>query len=327
MLPLVHVGRKSLADYATLVSRGLMQELRRLAEPLQGRRVVHVSATAFGGGVAEINYTLVPLMADVGLDVEWRIIHGDGRVLQRDEGDSQRAAGRRTVADGRGARGVRPVQRGKRRGVRRRRLRRRDRPRPTADRARSSTFRHGARNGCGAAISTSPRRIPTSSTCCCRRCAATTPRSSTCANTLPPPRASPTCTSGRRRSIRLLRRTWRLSPEDASYIVDQFGVDLERPLLTQVSRFDPWKDPLGVIDAYRLVKRDVPGDPARAGRIDGARRPGRLGLLQAHRRARGRRSGHAHPQQHEQRRRARGQRVPGALARRRCRSRSGRASA
>ena len=42
-----------------------------------------------------------------------------------------------------------------------------------------------------------------------------------------------------------------LSPEDAAYIVDQFGIDVERPLLTQVSRFDPWKDPLGVIDAYR----------------------------------------------------------------------------
>ena len=50
-----------------------------------------------------------------------------------------------------------------------------------------------------------------------------------------------------------------LSPEDAAYIVDQFGIDVERPLLTQVSRFDPWKDPLGVIDAYRLVKEEHPG--------------------------------------------------------------------
>ena len=49
-----------------------------------------------------------------------------------------------------------------------------------------------------------------------------------------------------------------LSPEDAAYIVDQFGIDVERPLLTQVSRFDPWKDPLGVIDAYRAVKEQVP---------------------------------------------------------------------
>ena len=49
-----------------------------------------------------------------------------------------------------------------------------------------------------------------------------------------------------------------LSREDAAYIVDQFGIDVTRPLLTQVSRFDPWKDPLGVIDAYRLVKERIP---------------------------------------------------------------------
>ena len=50
-----------------------------------------------------------------------------------------------------------------------------------------------------------------------------------------------------------------LSREDAAYILDQFGIDVERPLLTQVSRFDPWKDPLGVIDAYRQVKKKFPG--------------------------------------------------------------------
>ncbi len=37
---------------------------------------MHVSATAFGGGVSEILYTLVPLMKDVGLDVEWQVIYG-----------------------------------------------------------------------------------------------------------------------------------------------------------------------------------------------------------------------------------------------------------
>src|SRR5438477_2612535 len=76
MLQLVNAGHKSLADYATIATRGLMAEIRRLAEPLAGKRVVHLSATAFGGGVAEINYTLIPLMVDAGLDVEWRIIQG-----------------------------------------------------------------------------------------------------------------------------------------------------------------------------------------------------------------------------------------------------------
>jgi trehalose synthase len=50
-----------------------------------------------------------------------------------------------------------------------------------------------------------------------------------------------------------------LSPDDAAYIVDQFGIDVERPLIVQVSRFDPWKDPLGVIDAFRLTRKDHPG--------------------------------------------------------------------
>ena len=53
-----------------------MEQLKALAEPLAGKRVLHLSATAFGGGVAEILYTLVPLMRDAGLDTEWRVIHG-----------------------------------------------------------------------------------------------------------------------------------------------------------------------------------------------------------------------------------------------------------
>src|SRR5919202_1619698 len=76
MLQPVNTGKKSLNDYATIATRGLMDEIRRPASPLQGRRVLHVSATAFGGGVAEINYTLVPLMQDAGLETEWRVIRG-----------------------------------------------------------------------------------------------------------------------------------------------------------------------------------------------------------------------------------------------------------
>ena len=49
MLQLVNTGHKSLADYGTIVSRGLMEEIKRLAAPLQGLRVLHLSATAFGG--------------------------------------------------------------------------------------------------------------------------------------------------------------------------------------------------------------------------------------------------------------------------------------
>ena len=76
MLQPVAVGTKTLADYTHIVGRPLVEEIRELAEPLKGRRIVHVSATAFGGGVSEILYTLVPLMRDVGLEVEWQVIYG-----------------------------------------------------------------------------------------------------------------------------------------------------------------------------------------------------------------------------------------------------------
>src|SRR5687767_7607247 len=76
MLQPVAVANKSLADYTHIVGRPLVEEIRELAEPLKGRRVVHLSATAFGGGVAEILYTLIPLMRDIGLEVEWQVIYG-----------------------------------------------------------------------------------------------------------------------------------------------------------------------------------------------------------------------------------------------------------
>ncbi len=76
MLQPVAVGNKTLADYTHICGRELIDEIRELAEPLQGQRVVHISATAFGGGVSEILYTLVPLMRDVGLDCEWQVIYG-----------------------------------------------------------------------------------------------------------------------------------------------------------------------------------------------------------------------------------------------------------
>ena len=76
MLQPVPVGHKTLADYTHLVGRPLVEEIRELAKELEGLRVLHLSATAFGGGVSEILYTLIPLMNDVGIEAEWQVILG-----------------------------------------------------------------------------------------------------------------------------------------------------------------------------------------------------------------------------------------------------------
>ena len=70
-------ARRSSATTPPSPRTGSCRQILELAEPLQGKRVLHLSATAFGGGVAEILYTLVPLMRDAGLEAEWRIIHGE----------------------------------------------------------------------------------------------------------------------------------------------------------------------------------------------------------------------------------------------------------
>ncbi len=94
MLQEVALGQKSLADYTHLVGRELVESIRELAGPLEGKRVLHVSATAFGGGVSEILYTIVPLMRDVGLDAHWNVILGPRGVLQRHQAHAQLAPGR-----------------------------------------------------------------------------------------------------------------------------------------------------------------------------------------------------------------------------------------
>ena len=49
-----------------------------------------------------------------------------------------------------------------------------------------------------------------------------------------------------------------LPPEMCRLALGWLGLDIDKPIITQVSRFDSWKDPLGVIAAYRLVRRHVP---------------------------------------------------------------------
>ena len=107
-----------------------------------------------------------------------------------------------------------------------------------------------------------------------------------------------------------------LSAEDAAYIVDQFGIDVKRPLITQVSRFDPWKDPLGVIEAWRVVRESHPD--VQLALVGSMAHDDPEGWEYYNRTvARGRRRpGHLHPLEPQQRRLGRGERVPGALGRR-----------
>jgi trehalose synthase len=255
-LQTVNVGSKLLGDYVTIATRGLMNQSRALSQPLAGKRVLHLSATAFGGGVAEILYTLVPLMRDAGLETEWRIIHGQDeffdvtkaihnglqgaqRSLTADEQETFRRYNRENAEALEGEFDFVIVHD----------------PQPAGmiEHAREASQRWIWR--CHIDLSTPnaevldflrPWLASYDATVFHRQ--AYVPRS----NGLPPAYIWPPAIDP------LTPKNMALSSEDAAYIVDQFGIDVERPLVSQISRFDPWKDPLGVIEGWRLLRARHP---------------------------------------------------------------------
>jgi trehalose synthase len=71
-----------LSDYSAIVGQKVVDEIRELGERLGGAKVIHVNSTRVGGGVAEILEKLVPLLRDCGLDAEWLVIRGDEKFFR-----------------------------------------------------------------------------------------------------------------------------------------------------------------------------------------------------------------------------------------------------
>jgi trehalose synthase len=258
MLPIVNVGSKSLADYATISGRGLMAEIQRLAEPLEGKRILHLSATAFGGGVAEINYTLVPLMKSAGLAADWRIIKGQDEFFNVTkmihnalQGNPQGlTSDEQRIFHEYNAQNAEELDDSEYDFI----IVHDPQPAAMIDHFPGSAARWIWR--CHIDLSTPNEDVlgvllPSLARydAAIFHVPAYVPRS----DDLPeafiwPPAIDP-----------LTPKNMALSAEDAAYIVDQFGIDVDRLLITQVSRFDPWKDPLGVIDSFRLVREQHQG--------------------------------------------------------------------
>jgi trehalose synthase len=258
LLQEVALGQKSLTDYTHIVGKELTEQIRQLSEPLKGKRVLHVSATAFGGGVSEILYTLVPLMRDVGVDAHWHVIFGKEEFYNAtkllhnslqgaeetlsdeqwelfDEINAMNAEGLQGEWDVVIVHDPQPI--GLLRGAK--------------EKGKHWVWR------CHIDLST--------------------PNPAPIARLLPMIEeydASvwhledyvPNGMGRHREDVRicppaidpLSPKNMAFSPEDAAFVCRQFGIDVDRPLITQVSRFDPWKDPIGVIDAYREVTEQVP---------------------------------------------------------------------
>lgn len=71
-----------LSEYASLVGEDVIHHLHQLARPLRGMKVVHVNSTRSGGGVAEILHRMIPMKQELGIDAVWEVITGDAPFFQ-----------------------------------------------------------------------------------------------------------------------------------------------------------------------------------------------------------------------------------------------------
>ncbi len=262
MLDRVPLLEKDLDQYAAIVGDDAVDRIRSLAEPLRGARVLHLNATPYGGGVAELLATHVPLLRSVGLDAEWQVMNGsddffavtkqvhnalqgahidwtpemqrtylekllDNALLIEGEydfvvaHDPQPAALLSFLGDS-------PVNRPETRWVWRCHIDLTDADPTVWEFFRPHVERYDA------SVWTMPAFVPKSL------------QMDTVV--FAPPCIDP-----------LSVKNLDLPEPFVVEICRQYGIDPNRPLVCQISRFDPWKDPVGVIEAYRAVREQIPG--------------------------------------------------------------------
>jgi trehalose synthase len=257
----VPVLERNLDDYLDIVGAEVVDRIRERAEPLRGARVLHVNATAYGGGVAELLATHVPLLRSVGIDADWQVMHGSDeffavtksvhnalqgadiewtpqmqriyleKVLDNSllfEGqydfvvihDPQPAALLSFLRQSVGA------ETADTRWIWRCHIDLTDANPTVWEFFRPFVEIHDA------SVWTMAEFIPDSLEMGGVLCA--------------PPSIDP-----------LSVKNLDLAMPFCNELARQYGVDIHRPIVCQVSRFDPWKDPVGVIEAFRLVRERV----------------------------------------------------------------------
>ena len=263
MLLRVNYPSVSLDDYSALLPRQLLDELTRLAHRFRGLRFVHANSTAQGGGVAEILQSLVPLMNALGVPTERIVVSpeqpeffqvtkrihnllqgADGSLSTEELEVYYRCVGE--VAEDIAARELEaevwflhdpqllPLASllPKRNGETRIWVCHIDLTAPNPGVLGQLTPLTAHYDGLAFSL---PEFVPPG------------------INGHPPHYVTPPSIDP------LTEKNRPMDGAEARRIIAAMGIDPDRPLVTQVSRFDYWKDPWGVVDAYRQARQQVPG--------------------------------------------------------------------
>ncbi len=242
-----------LRDYAPIVGESTIEELSLLADRMKGKTILNINSTPVGGGVAEILVRMLPLLHDLGVNARWDVIKGNERFFQitkkihnslhgtddsinRDEFDffievnRQNAKELRLDADIVFIHDPQPIalveekQRIGNKWIWRCHIDFTEPKKETWDFLKAFIENYDCVVFSAPAFS----------------------RPLSVRQVLISPSIDP-----------LSDKNKELPPDQINSVCDRFGVDRRRTIITQISRFDYLKDPVGVIKAYRMVKEHL----------------------------------------------------------------------
>jgi trehalose synthase len=239
-----------LEAYREIAPQGSVEFLFRMAEKVQGKKIIHVNSTKLGGGVAEILRSLVPLLQSVGLDAQWEVITGNEEFFSTTKAFHNALQGQEQK--------IPPAMLQNYLEVNRENAKHLSLgadfvvihdPQPAAlIESRPPKGKWIWR--CHIDVSQPQRKVWDFLRQFVVNYDATIFSLPRFAQRLPIPQfliyPSIDPLSDKNRD---------LTPEEQQGILRRLKVSLDKPMLLQVSRFDRFKDPLGVIQAYRLVKK------------------------------------------------------------------------
>ncbi len=244
----------TLDDYRKIIGDEKIDEIMREAEPLRGKYVAHVNSTFYGGGVAEILDSLVYLMNQVGIKAGWRLIKGIPSFFDITKSFHNGCQGANTTL----TKKVKEIYEG--------------------TNFHNSTFMHLDKND--AVIIHDPQVLPL-----IKFYKKNQPWIWRCHIDITKPNKklwnylkhfinlydemiiSDECY--RKEDIKipqtiimpsinpLNERNKRVSKQKARSILSEHGIKFDKPIISQISRFDVWKDPIGVIDSFRKTRKRV----------------------------------------------------------------------
>jgi trehalose synthase len=250
-------NKSILKEYTEIAGRDVVEHLRQLAKPLRGVRFVHVNSARVGGGVAEILHKIVPLMQELGIDVSWEVISGDSTFYQCTKAFHNAMQGNQVNIPESYLRGYEATNSETAENLRKV-LQEADivvihDPQPAAliryipDRKGKWVWR------CHIDASRPFRAIWKYLRDFVGQYDASIFSLARFAQRLPHPvyLIAPSIDPLHEKNIEL-------DDGEVKEISARFEIDPERPLILQVSRYDRFKDPIGVIHAYKLAKKFLP---------------------------------------------------------------------